>query len=529
MNNTLYHGGPILTMTQPATAHALLVRKGRIVYCGELEEAAALADEQTQWHNLNGATLMPAFIDAHSHLTQVGDAMAHGDLSACLTAKEICDTLAQWAEEQQVAPGKWVIGIGYDNSQMQGPPPTAQELEQALPQHPALIMHISGHMGVANYRGLRELAICNDTADPPGGHIGRDADGGLNGYLEENALISRTRQIPKPTEQQRMEHLEKAQQLFLSHGIATCQEGRVTAGDFEFLTTAAKAGALQLDTVAYVDMKSSEDLLGQPGLYRNYQRNLRLGGYKIFLDGSPQARTAWMSAPYLNGREGYKGYPIYTDDAVRDFCAIALEQNVQLLAHCNGDAAAQQFIDAYEKALGSCRSKESIRPVMIHAQTLRHDQLERMAKLGMLVSFFTAHTYYWGDVHLHNLGPERALAISPAQWAQELGVSYTFHQDAPVTPPDMWRTVWCAVNRISKQGTPMGDQQRVSVQQALEAVTLRAAFQYFEEDEKGSLERGKLADLMIIDQNPLEIDPMALCDIKVLQTIKEGFPLWQRP
>ena len=207
-----------------------------------------------------------------------------------------------------------------DNDLPGGQHPTAALLDAFLPDHPVLLSHTTGHMGVVNTRGLRELGISSDTPDPAGGHIGRDAQGCLTGYLEENALILRTRQIPRPTTEERLKNLAKAQQLYLSYGITTCQDGKVGAADFDFLCQAAKSGALQLDTVAYADMQNNEELLQEQASYRNYQRNLRLGGYKIFLDGSPQGRTAWMSKPYLGGRPDYRGYPIYTDDAVRQFC-----------------------------------------------------------------------------------------------------------------------------------------------------------------------------------------------------------------
>ena len=198
------------------------------------------------------------------------------------------------------------------------------------------------------------------------------------------------------------------------------------------------------------------------------------------------------------------------------------------MAHCNGDAAAQQFIDAFEKAQGCCRVKNQIRPVMIHAQTVRPDQLERMAQLDMMASFFVAHAYYWGDVHRKNFGDERAMAISPARTALEKGVRFTFHQDAPVVPPEMWRTVWCAVNRLSKTGAVIGEGERISTLEAMKALTVNAAYQYFEEESKGTLEEGKLADLMILDRDPLETPPMELKDIQTLATIKEGFLLWKK-
>ena len=529
MNNTLFYGGPIITMAEPLYAQALLIRRGKIVYCGELEQAQALADEQTLRVDLQGCALAPAFIDCHSHLSQVADSLHYVSLAGADSIEEIGRRIQAWIAENKPEPGRWVVGSGYDHNDLPGGlHPTARQLDELAPDHPLLITHASGHMGAANARGLRELGISSSTPDPAGGRIGRDEQGCLTGYLEENALAQRIRQIPRPTQQQRMENLARAQKIYLRQGVTTCQDGKTNKADFEFLCAAAKNGALELDTVAYADLKNAEDLLDQYPQYRSYQRNLKIGGYKIFLDGSPQGRTAWMTKPYLGGKEGYKGYPIYTDDAVREFCQKALESGDQLLAHCNGDAAAQQFIDAFEKAQGCCRVKNQIRPVMIHAQTVRPDQLERMAQLDMMASFFVAHAYYWGDVHRKNFGDERAMAISPARTALEKGVRFTFHQDAPVVPPEMWRTVWCAVNRLSKTGAVVGEGERISTLEAMKALTVNAAYQYFEEESKGTLEEGKLADLMILDRDPLETPPMELKDIQTLATIKEGSLLWKK-
>lgn len=516
-------------MTEPLYAQALLIRRGKIVFCGDLDQAEALADPQTRRVDLQGRALAPAFIDSHSHLSHVADSLHYASLNGADSIEEIGRRIQAWVAENDPEPGRWVVGSGYDHNDLPGGlHPTMAQLDQILPDHPLLITHSSGHMGVANCRGLRELGISASTPDPAGGRIGRDDQGNLNGYLEETALVQRIRQIPKPTPQQRLDNLVRAQKIYLSQGIATCQDGKVNKADFEFLASAAKSGLLDMDVVAYADLKNAEDLLEQYPQYHAYQRNLRLGGYKIFLDGSPQGRTAWMSKPYLGGKEGYKGYPIYTDQAVQDFCQRALESGSQLLAHCNGDAAAQQFIDAFEKAQSACRGKKEIRPVMVHAQTVRPDQLDRMAALHMLASFFVAHTYYWGDVHRQNFGDDRAMFISPAHTALEKGVGFTFHQDSPVVPPDMWHTVWCAVNRLSKSGAVIGESERISTLEAMKALTINAAYQYFEEEDKGSLEEGKLADLMLLDRDPLETPPMELKDIQVLATIKEGFLLWQK-
>ena len=170
----------------------------------------------------------------------------------------------------------------------------------------------------------------------------------------------------------------------------------------------------------------------------------------------------------------------------------------------------------------------ALRPVMIHAQLLGRDQLPEVRRLGGIPSFFVAHVYHWGDVHLENLGPGRAEAISPAGSAAEQGIPFTFHQDAPVIRPDMLETVWCAVNRVTRQGRVLGREERVDVRTALEAVTVHAAYQYFEETDKGTLAPGKQADLVILDRDPLAVPQEELRDIRVLETWKDGVPIFCR-
>lgn len=226
-----------------------------------------------------------------------------------------------------------------------------------------------------------------------------------------------------------------------------------------------------------------------------------------------------MTEPYEGAEDGYSGYPVYTDEQVKGFMREAAQDRMQILVHCNGDAAAQQMIDAYRETR---RKDVDIRPVMIHAQLVREDQLEEMKQIGILPSFFIAHIYYWGEVHRKNFGEKRASSISPAKAAAGLEIAYTFHQDTPVVQPNMMETLWCAVNRISKEGNVLGAGQRLTPFEALKGITVNAAYQYFEEAEKGTLECGKKADFTVLDRNPLKVSAEQLRDISVSAVIKDG-------
>jgi predicted amidohydrolase YtcJ len=302
-------------------------------------------------------------------------------------------------------------------------------------------------------------------------------------------------------------------------------------GTMKMLKMAAMLGKLKTDVVIYplISEGGEEVVAKHAKLLGGYKKHMRIGGYKMILDGSPQGRSAWMSEPYLGGEEDYCGYPWITDEEAEQYAKTAVDNNMQILTHCNGDAASEQFLNAYEKALSESDNpnKENLKPVMIHCQTVRNDQLDRMAKINMIPSIFVGHVYYWGDVHMKNFGPERGSHISPAKDALDRGLVINFHQDAPITKPNMLHSVWCAVNRISRAGNVIGEDQKIGVYDALKAVTINAAYQYSEEGSKGSIKDGKRADLVVLDKSPMEVEPLAIKDIKVLETIKDGKTIYK--
>ena len=526
---SLYFGGTIITM-DPANPQieAILVEDGRIKKIGTLKQLQTECSSYTNFVDLKGKTLLPAFIDAHSHLTAYASTLNIVQLEAATTFTQIAQKIKTFIQEHHVQPGEWISGFGYDqNKLVEKQHPDKKLLDQIAPNNPIIIAHQSGHMGVVNSAALKALGIDQTTADPAGGKIGRQYNSQEpNGYLEETAFTNSSSKIPQPTLAQQFESLQAAEKIYLSNGIITIQDGLVREKEWQLLKAAAAKNILQTDVVGYIDLNLTPQLLTQNRQYLNdYQQNLKIGGYKIFLDGSPQGKTAWMTQPYLGEPKDYCGYPIYTDKQVQAFFQTIAQEKVQLLVHCNGDAAAAQMIKICQEVLGE--QAPSLRPVMIHAQLVRRDQLPIMRQLGMIASFFTAHTYYWGDVHLQNFGQERAFAISPAATALKDDVCFTFHQDSPVIPPNMIETLWCAVNRFSKNGLVIGPEERISPYQALEAITSKAAYQYFEEKDKGTLAIGKQANFVILDQNPLTYPKEDLRDLRVMTTIKKDEILYQ--
>lgn len=437
MKSTIYYGGDILTLEEGNYAQAILVEDGIIKQVGDASTVFISKTPQTEMVDLKGKTLMPAFIDSHSHITALGNTFGMVDLSGASCFDEITDRIGEYKKQNHTSPKEWICGFGYDNNFLKEKRhPDKEMLDKVCKDNPIIISHVSGHMGVANSSALEKFDITKQTKDPKGGVIGRD-DGGIpNGYLEETAFTSMTTFIPQRTLKQLTNQMKTAQKVYFQNGITTVQDGFTKKAEWELMMTMAKDQQLKADMISYIQLDGNHDLIEQYRQYQDvYNNHLKIGGYKIFLDGSPQGRTAYLSEPYENTQDNYCGYPVYSDEQVEDFMRIALKEDRQILVHCNGDAAAQQMIDAYQNALKHCPQHKSIRPVMIHAQLVRPDQLSVMKRLGMIASFFVDHTYYWGDIHIKNLGRGRAFQISPVASALKAGTKYTFHQDTPVSNP----------------------------------------------------------------------------------------------
>ena len=529
--NTIYYNGTILTMNpHNEKATAVYIKDGKIIKVGDDSSILSLQQDGTQIIDLQGKAMMPGFIDPHSHFIGVANSLSQCDLSEAISFEDIINKMKAFIKENPVKDGEWIFGTNYDHNFLKEKRhPDKFVLDQISKDLPIVVIHASGHMGIANSKALELQLITDHTKDPVGGKYNRfEGTNEPNGYMEENAFTEFRNNTPMTDIGTLLKLVLKAQDIYASYGITTVQDGMVTPPLFQLLKYVAESDMLQLDVVGFVDLDHSHDLMRENEYVNQYHHRLKLGGYKVFLDGSPQGRTAWMSTPYQNAEDGYSGYPTLKDEHLYTLIETALSEDQQLLAHCNGDAASQQYIDQFEKVLQKHPNWEPHRPVMIHAQLVRKDQLERMKKIDMMPSFFVAHTYYWGDIHIENFGKERADHISPAKDALDLGIPFTFHQDSPVLSPDMMKTVWCAVNRQTKNGQSIGDCEKIDIYSALKAITINGAYQYFEEDQKGSIEEGKLADLVILDRNPLETDPKDLADITVLETIKEGKTIFKR-
>ncbi len=527
MGKQLYFGGPILTMDRSnPRVEAMLTEDGKILAVGNYEDLCAVSAERM---DLRGRTLLPGFVDGHSHMIGVGkDLASNCSLTGCTGFEDLLERIRRFRQEKDLTHREPIYCRGYDPAIMREEShPTAALLDSLGFDNPIACIHQSGHVAAYNTVAMEMAGVL--TADyrcPEGGYAGRDDAGKLNGYFEEAAKAPFNRLFREKTDEASLErYILQAQEAYIQNGYTTVQEGSANTSleRLACLERLGREGKLKVDVVYYLTSDPKQEALWQSVLEDRgpgYRNRVKIGGMKMFLDGSPQARTAWMTEPY-EGEPEYRGYPMLTDDQVEQRLRKALEWGLQPIAHCNGDAASEQFLKAWETVTVGEGKQTGLRPVMVHAQTVRYDQLDRMARVGMMPSFFVGHCWYWGDTHLRNFG-SRGMRISPVGQALGRNMTFSFHQDCPVTPPDMLHSVWCAVNRITRSGICVGPENRISCYDALVAATAGGAYTYFEEETKGILKPGAAADFAVLSADPTAVKPMQIRDIRVLATIKAG-------
>jgi len=425
----IIHGGPIVTVNpaQP-NAEAVAITSGRIVAVGSETDVMKHKGEATEVIDLDGRTLVPGFVDGHSHFLSLLDVQtqalcASPPAGRCETVADVIAALKDVQARRTLGPGKFVMGFGYDPELLaEKRPPTKQELDAAFPDNPVILVHVSGHGAMLNSKAL--------------------------------AMYGVTAATPTPT-----------------------------------------------------------------------------GGVKVVTDGSPQGRTAAFTTPYLTdgpaGQKEWRGDLSFPQPVLNEWVKKVYDGGATLFVHCNGDAAIDALLEAHRFASGGDPAKPR-GTVGIHSQFIRPDQLEKYKAWNITPSFFTIHCFYFGDTHVANRGRAQADFISPMKSARKLGMRPANHTDFNVAPLDQVFTIHTAVNRLSRSGQMIGADERITPLEALEAITIDGARLYGEEAKKGSIEVGKLADLVVLSANPLTVPPATLRAIRVEETLKDGKTVWKR-
>lgn len=543
--DVIFYGGDILTMEGklPEYVEVLAIKDGEILLAGRANELEQFKGEETEMRNLHGKTLIPGFIDAHSHITMGADAINQANLNPAPVGNvssiaDIIEELKTLKKRLNSKDNEWLVGSGYDQDFLKEKRhPTRDDLDAQFPSNPVILLHTSGHMLVANSLALELAGIDANTENPVGGTIVRKADGSNepNGLCQEMAAMAFMPFLSKPLPMnQEIRKMVQIQDYYASCGITTANDGLTSSDKMKILEATAKEKKFKIDVIALPMFSLASELVGTGRLkWGIYQNKLKYQGLKITVDGSPQGKTAFLTKAYRTPVPGCnhdcRGFANLTQADVNQLFLNCYSNKVQVFSHCNGDAAVDMMIQAHqyaEKQLG--KKDKDRRTTIIHSQIMRPDQMIQYKSEGLIPSFFTNHTYYWGDVHWANLGSERASYLSPMKAAFDSGIPCTNHTDYTVTPMDQFFLLWTSVNRISRNGKIIGKDQRITPYQGLQALTIHAAYEYFEEDTKGSLKKGKLADLVILDKNPLRVKATAIKSIHVVETIKNGVSIYKR-
>ena len=538
--DTIWLNGTVVTMEGDQTAQAVAVLGDNIVAVGSDAEVGPLAGPQTHVVDLQGRTMTPGFYAAHDHFPGSGRvAVTQVDLnSPPIGAIENMDELVAALRDRarDLPEGQWISGRGYDDTLLaEQRHPTRADLDRASTTHPIYISHTSGHLGVANSLALELAGITRNTPNPEGGVVRKDPDTGEpDGVFEESGgMVSRL--VPPPTPEQTMESYRVAVQDYVEDGVTTAVIAGGGRGTLAGLQRARDAGILTFRIITMMSRGSP----GQPtaaengGIISGFgDTHLKVGAIKIIQDGSNQGYTGYFTEPYhtpFKGDPDYRGYPRRSRDDLVTMVKELHEAGYQIAIHANGDAAIDDVLYAFREAQREFPRRDA-RHRIEHCQMVRRDQLDTIAELNLSPSFFVGHVYYWGDRHRDIfMGPDRAAGISALRSSIDRGIRFTVHDDTPVTPVNPLQLVWVGVNRLTKSNQVLGPDERITPLEALRTVTIDAAWQNFEEDIKGSIAPGKLADFVVLSDNPLTVNPTDIRDITVLETIVGGKTVYERP
>jgi predicted amidohydrolase YtcJ len=511
----------IVTMdSDQPSADAMAVSGDRIVAIGTEAEVRAAIDGYAKYYNLKGQTIVPGFFETHDHLYMSSLTAVVTDVTPFSTP-----TLAGALEKiRHTEPDDegWIIAFGADQElyeERRGP--TRDLLDEIFPNTPVMVFHLSGHGGFANSEALRRAGVDETTPDPTGGFYVKDDKGRLTGYLSGQPALFTVKSYPNPTPA--IARIAAEQRA--AKGVTTASEFAImNVFVLEGLQQATNSPTFPVRVVGGLFSTVSDFKELVPRL-KNYENDLlKIPFIKTWTDGSIQGGTGHLTEGYHHAEIGGGGA-----QGSQDFFNKQVLRMYELgywpAIHANGDGAVDVALNAiqYAKKTLGVKADAGIRPQIIHAQYTRPDQIEKMAELKAFPTFFNTHVYYYGDLHYEKtLGPERAQRLSAMADAFRAGIKPSMHNDPPVSPIDPLLNMWIAVKRESKTGRVLGPDQTITPKQALEAYTVNAAYQFGMEEDAGSLEVGKFADFVVLDRNPLKIDPDDIRNIRVLATIRGG-------
>ena len=530
---TVFHNGTVLPVDAEFSEHqAFAIQQNRIFAVGSNENILALAGTNAEQVDLQGRTVLPGFIEPHIHfslLAFTADWLDIGPLKYETTEIALA-ALAKTASEGGSS-NEWVLACQFDPSLQMGPAMlTTRELDRVSATRPIFVLNASGHLAYANSALLRLSGINKDTPNPPGAEYFRYEDGTPNGAMTQKAylpILLSNEEINQSFAQNSVETGIKVGDEAASLGITTlCDMATGGASGYAeiegyrqmFATGRMKA---RIRAYLYSEVAPAWDKSGvKPG---EGDENIRVAGWKIVLDGSNQGFTGRQRKPYFNSN--HRGLFYVQPNDLKQMVEKRGRQGWPLAIHGNGDAAIDSILDAVEAATRAGVDMQSLRCRIEHCSILHDEQIARMKDLGVVPSFLINHVYFWGQAMRDNVfGPEKVQLLDRCASVEKAGLKWTMHSDAPVSQMGTLHKIRVAVARDlwKEPGTVLAPQEKVSVEAALRAVTINAAWQSHSDHEIGSLEKGKLADFVILESDPRKVKPTEISDIKVSETWMNG-------
>ncbi|MHC4535628.1 MAG: amidohydrolase [Planctomycetota bacterium] len=511
-------------------AEAFAVKNGKFIVVGTKSQIKKLIGGETAVIDAKGKTITPGFIDAHLHpspVYPVNSRLGKVDLrpTSVKTMDELINALREKAKK--TPQGQWVFGSRYQDTKL-GRHPTRWDLDKASPKHPISISHSSGHVRVVNSLALNNAKINKNTPDPPGGGFDRDEHGTPNGICREGAGGLTRRGNPAPpsaTKEEKLEGYQLCFQNYLSKGITSIGDAGTNGSDMSFYQELNKRG---IPVVRIYNMLGIRYLLRLKDLHldRGFGNDwLRLGAIKFFHGNSLSGRTCWLYEPYdkINPKTGKKDYygiqPGRSQEELDQIIYDIHRAGFQVACHSNGDREIDMVLDAIEKALRKL-PRSNHRHRIEHCSVVNPQILNRVKKLGVVLALHS-YVYEHGD-KMEDYGPKRWPMMHPNRSALEMGIVVAGNSDSPVSAADPLLRIQSMVTRKTAEGKVYGPEQKVSVEDAIRIWTMGSAYASFEENIKGSIETGKLADFVILSRNPMQVAPDSIMDIEVEKTFVGG-------
>jgi predicted amidohydrolase YtcJ len=517
----ILHGGNVLTM-DPAdpSAQAVAIAGDRVYAVGSNDDVLSLATSRTRKIDLGGKTVTPGFIDAHTHIAYSG--LRHLKQVDC-DLRSISAIQSAIRERAAKTPrGQWVIGFKYDDTKTSdGRKLTRADLDAAAPDHPVFVGHRGGHTAYVNSLALQRAGITEQTPDPPGGQFDREAGTKrLTGGLRELATQPFTKLFDQPdTREDFRNGVEIISRMFARAGITSAHDALGGPEEMRAYQDAHEAGTLLTRVYCLIRNAELERMMAAGVRTGTGNEFVRVGAVKLMCDGSISERTALLSEPYV-GRPHDHGILIADEPELYERARLAHTAGWQIGTHANGDVAIGKTLNVYER-LQKEHPRTDPRFRIEHCTVINDDLVRRIAAIGAIPNPFSTYVYYHGE-KMKEYGEERLNHMFAVRSFLDAGVRVTQTSDYPPGPFEPMMALQSSVTRIDSSGKLWGPRQRVKVEEALRVGTLHGAYASYEERQKGSIQAGKLADLVVLGQDPLRTAPNELIRIPVERTMVGG-------